>query len=66
MIGFEFDHQILISRHIGENAELVILKDAGHALNAEKPKEMCKYLKSFLIDPITPLNGKSSNGNKID
>ncbi|RVX23328.1 hypothetical protein CK203_000424 [Vitis vinifera] len=55
-----------LKRHIGENAELVIIKNAGHAINAEKPKELCKYLKSFLIDPLPPQNGKSSNGNKTD
>lgn len=54
-----------LKRHIGENAELVIIKNAGHAINAEKPKELCKCLKSFLIDPL-PQNGKSSNGNKTD
>lgn len=55
-----------LKRHIGENAELVIIKNVGHAINAEKPKELCKYLKSFLIDPLPPQNGKSSDGNKID
>lgn len=35
--------------HLGENAELVILKNAGHAINAEKPKELYKNMKSFLI-----------------
>ena len=66
MIGFKFEYWILFCRHIGENAELVIIKNAGHAINAEKPKELCKYLKSFLIDPLPPQNGKSSNGNKTD
>lgn len=35
-------------RHIGENAELVVVKEAGHAINAEKPKEMYKHIKAFL------------------
>ncbi|KAJ9670120.1 hypothetical protein PVL29_026584 [Vitis rotundifolia] len=55
-----------LKRHIGENAELVIIKNAGHAINAEKPKELYKYLKSFLIDPLPPQNGKSSNSKKTD
>ncbi|KAG5029678.1 hypothetical protein AAZX31_05G165800 [Glycine max] len=43
-----------LQRHLGENAQLVVIKNAGHALNVEKPKEMYKNLKSFLIDPATP------------
>ncbi|CAK9325052.1 unnamed protein product [Citrullus colocynthis] len=37
-----------LKRHIGENAELVVVKEAGHAINAEKPKEMYKHIKAFL------------------
>ncbi|KHN06571.1 Monoacylglycerol lipase ABHD6 [Glycine soja] len=43
-----------LQRHLGENAQLVVIKNAGHALNVEKPKEMYKNLKSFLLDPATP------------
>lgn len=66
MIGFKFECRILFGSHLGENAQLVIIKDAGHAINAEKPKEMLKYMKSFLIDPLRAPNGKSSSNNKID
>ena len=56
-------------RHLGENSELVIIKNAGHALNAEKPKEMYKHFKSFLLDPV-PLpphkQENHSNGRKMD
>lgn len=50
----------LWSRHIGENAQMVVIKNAGHAVNLEKPKEFCKHLKAFLIDttkscPTSPL-----------
>lgn len=38
--------------HLGENAELVILKNAGHAINAEKPKELYKNMKSFFTVPV--------------
>lgn len=41
-----------LKRHIGENAEMAIIKDAGHALNLEKPKEFTHHLKEFLIDPL--------------
>lgn len=37
-------------RHLSENAELVIIKDAGHAINMEKPKELSNsWNHSFLI-----------------
>ncbi|KAA8545611.1 hypothetical protein F0562_020395 [Nyssa sinensis] len=39
-----------LDRHIGESAELVIIKNAGHAVNLEKPKEFTKHLKAFLVD----------------
>ncbi|KAF3439269.1 hypothetical protein FNV43_RR17545 [Rhamnella rubrinervis] len=58
-----------LQRHLGENSELVILKNAGHALNIEKPKEMYKHFKSFLLDPV-PLGSHKqenhSNGFKMD
>ncbi|KAG8641010.1 monoacylglycerol lipase ABHD6 [Manihot esculenta] len=56
-----------LKRHIGENAELVIIKNAGHALNAEKPKEMYKHMKSFLIDTPPPTKQENyTNGHKAD
>lgn len=29
---------------------MVIIKNAGHAVNLEKPREFARHLKSFLID----------------
>ncbi|KAE8665971.1 Alpha/beta-Hydrolases superfamily protein isoform 5 [Hibiscus syriacus] len=53
--------------HLGDNAELVIIKNAGHAINVEKPKELYKHLKSALVDPISPAKpGDYSNGRKTD
>ncbi|KAF6148714.1 hypothetical protein GIB67_019322 [Kingdonia uniflora] len=46
----ELGHRL--KSHIGENAELVIIKDAGHAVNMEKPKRFYKHLKDFLINYI--------------
>lgn len=47
-----------LKRHLGDNAHLAIIKNAGHAFNVEKPKEYIKYMKTFLIDgkisPATP------------
>ncbi|PON90938.1 Epoxide hydrolase-like [Trema orientale] len=58
-----------LKRHIGENSELVVIKNAGHAINAEKPKEMYKHFKSFLVGPLPPpkqANGNHINGHKLD
>ncbi|XP_022136455.1 monoacylglycerol lipase ABHD6-like [Momordica charantia] len=46
-----------LQRHLGENAEVVVVKEAGHAINAEKPKEMYKHIKAFLTQPnLSPSN----------
>ncbi|XP_062077105.1 uncharacterized protein LOC133781994 [Humulus lupulus] len=42
-----------LKRHLGENAELVIIKNAGHAVNLEKPKEFVKHMKSFLVNSLS-------------
>ncbi|XP_050291174.1 uncharacterized protein LOC126732394 [Quercus robur] len=56
-----------LKRHLGENAELVIMKNAGHAINVEKPKEMCKHIESFLMDiPPPPKQHNHNNGHKVD
>ncbi|GAB4853317.1 hypothetical protein Ancab_017496 [Ancistrocladus abbreviatus] len=46
-----------LQRHLGKNSELVVIKNAGHAVNIEKSKEFIKNLKSFLLDssPHLPL-----------
>ncbi|XP_055829290.1 uncharacterized protein LOC129898684 [Solanum dulcamara] len=56
-----------LKRHLSENAELVIIKDAGHAINMEKSKELFKQLKSFLLDsrPHTK-HDSTGNSHKID
>ncbi|KDP40902.1 hypothetical protein JCGZ_24901 [Jatropha curcas] len=41
-------------RHIGRSADLVVVKNAGHAVNLEKSKEFGKHLKSFLVDSDSP------------
>ncbi|KAG8368672.1 hypothetical protein BUALT_Bualt15G0070100 [Buddleja alternifolia] len=43
----ELGHRL--KRHIGDNARLVMIKNAGHAVNVEKPKQFAKHLKSFLV-----------------
>ncbi|XP_047946879.1 uncharacterized hydrolase YugF-like [Salvia hispanica] len=39
-----------LQRHIGDNARIKVIKNAGHALNIEKPREFAKHLKAFLIE----------------
>ncbi|XP_047320874.1 monoacylglycerol lipase ABHD6 [Impatiens glandulifera] len=39
-----------LKRHIGDNAELVTIKNAGHAVNLEKPNEFANHLKGFLLN----------------
>ncbi|MED6108738.1 hypothetical protein PIB30_026824 [Stylosanthes scabra] len=45
----ELGHRL--KRHIGESAQIVVIKNAGHAVNLEKSKEFSKHLKSFLVGP---------------
>ncbi|KAG0494682.1 hypothetical protein HPP92_005676 [Vanilla planifolia] len=33
-----------------EKSQLVVIKNAGHAVNLEKSKELCKHLEAFVID----------------
>lgn len=54
----ELGHRL--KRHLEENAQLIVIKNAGHAFVMEKHKEFYKTLKAFLIDfqppPISPEN----------
>ncbi|XP_025684453.1 uncharacterized protein [Arachis hypogaea] len=45
----ELGHRL--QRHIGESAHIVVIKNAGHAVNLEKSKEFARHLKSFLVGP---------------
>ncbi|KAJ4848151.1 hypothetical protein Tsubulata_004424 [Turnera subulata] len=57
----------ILKRHTGDNAELVILKNVGHAINAERRKELHKCLKSFLIDSLhSPEEGNHDVGSTED
>ncbi|MCD7450143.1 hypothetical protein HAX54_003710 [Datura stramonium] len=49
----ELGHRL--KRHLGENAQLVVIKNAGHAFLYEKPSEFHKPLKAFLLgSPKSP------------
>ncbi|KAK4387723.1 putative hydrolase YugF [Sesamum angolense] len=43
-----------LKRHLGENAELVVIKNTGHAFVHEKPKEFHRHLKTFLLRQVSP------------
>ncbi|KAL7085527.1 hypothetical protein ACP275_14G286100 [Erythranthe tilingii] len=38
-----------LKRHLGENGELVVIKNTGHGFINEKPKEFHRHLKRFLL-----------------
>ncbi|GAB2228302.1 hypothetical protein Drorol1_Dr00010134 [Drosera rotundifolia] len=38
-----------LKSHLGKNAEIAIIRNAGHAVNIEKSKEFIMHLKSFLL-----------------
>ncbi|PIA52120.1 hypothetical protein AQUCO_01000184v1 [Aquilegia coerulea] len=54
-----------LKSHLGENAELVVIKNAGHAVAMEKAKEFYKHLRTFLIDSLPHLSPSPSNGHDI-
>ncbi|KAI3873996.1 hypothetical protein MKW98_001645 [Papaver atlanticum] len=54
-----------LKRHLGDNAELVVIKNAGHAVNLEKTKEFLKHLKAFLIDNV-PVHDQNSHNSVKD
>ncbi|KAI3846659.1 hypothetical protein MKX03_012061 [Papaver bracteatum] len=57
-----------LKRHLGDNAELVVIKNAGHDVNLEKTKEFLKHLKAFLIDngPVHDPNSHNSVKENIN
>ncbi|KAJ8433767.1 hypothetical protein Cgig2_025930 [Carnegiea gigantea] len=57
----EFAHRL--KSHLGDNAQLVVIKNAGHAFNVEKPREFYRYLKAFLVDSRPSPTTCSANEN---
>ncbi|XP_038996000.1 uncharacterized protein LOC120120421 [Hibiscus syriacus] len=43
-----------LKRHVGGNAEIVVIKNAEHAVNLEKSKDFLKHLKYFLFESQSP------------
>jgi len=56
-----------LARHLDENGQLVVVKDCGHAIIKENPKEMYKHIKAFLVDPLlSPKKVNQTSGQKVD
>ncbi|XP_062189715.1 uncharacterized protein LOC133892781 [Phragmites australis] len=47
--------------HLEGNSRLVVMKNAGHAINLEKPKEVCRNIIEFFKEPAA----EASNGEKV-
>ncbi|KAK3127740.1 hypothetical protein QOZ80_7AG0577810 [Eleusine coracana subsp. coracana] len=50
-----------LNRHLEGNSRLVVIKNAGHAVNLEKPKDVCRNIIEFFKEPIT----EASNDEKV-
>ncbi|BAF26385.1 Os10g0375700, partial [Oryza sativa Japonica Group] len=48
---FPLELGLRLKRHLGDTSELVIVKNAGHAINREKPAELCRLIKNCIADP---------------
>ncbi|PVH31940.1 hypothetical protein PAHAL_9G267900 [Panicum hallii] len=48
---FPLELGLRLKRHLGDTSELVIVKNAGHAINREKPSELCRLIRNYIVDP---------------
>ncbi|XP_039125279.1 monoacylglycerol lipase ABHD6 [Dioscorea cayenensis subsp. rotundata] len=48
-----------LKRHLDENSQLVIIKEAGHAVNLEKAREFYKHIIAFMLDSSSKSKSKS-------
>jgi hypothetical protein len=51
----------ILSRHLENNSRLVVVKNAGHAANLEKSKEVCRNIVEYLQEPVSV----ASTGEKV-
>jgi hypothetical protein len=49
-----------IFRHLEGNSQLVVIKNAGHAVNLEKPKDVCRNIIGFFKEPITEASNEET------
>ncbi|XP_061338392.1 uncharacterized protein LOC133285216 isoform X1 [Gastrolobium bilobum] len=52
VFSLELGHRL--KRLLGDTAQIVVIKNAGHAFSVEKAKEFYRILKSFLVDLQPP------------
>ncbi|GMH31387.1 hypothetical protein Nepgr_033230 [Nepenthes gracilis] len=56
-----------LKRHLGDTAQLVVIKDAGHSVHVERAKEFYRNLKAFLLNshppPLTHSHSLASQDN---
>lgn len=50
-----------ISRHLDGNSRLTVIHNAGHAVNLEKPTEVCKCIIDFFQEPVP----EASNDERV-
>lgn len=50
-----------LQRHLEENSRLVVIRNAGHAVSLEKPKEVCRSIIEFFREPVA----EASNVEKV-
>ncbi|KAI3506253.1 hypothetical protein L1887_28609 [Cichorium endivia] len=62
---FPLDLGYRLKSHLGEISELVILKNTGHAVNMEQPKELIRLIKLFFIDRSFPQRENSEKGTPL-
>ncbi|KAJ1295687.1 hypothetical protein BS78_01G241800 [Paspalum vaginatum] len=48
---FPLELGLRLKRHLGDTSELAIVKNAGHAINREKPAELCRLIKNYIFEP---------------
>ena len=58
--------QFYILRHLGENSRLIVVKNAGHAANLEKSKEVCKSIIDFFQEPAPSASIEGKVGISCD
>lgn len=59
----ELGHRL--HRYLQENSQLVVIKNAGHAVNLEKSKEVCKHIKGFFLNfSLSSHNDHKSYGTR--
>ncbi|XP_074263038.1 uncharacterized protein LOC141585871 [Silene latifolia] len=60
---FPLEFGYRLKNHIGDNAVLAIIENAGHGFSMERPKEFYSHLKTFLIDDhVSHANDTHQNG----